>query len=333
MLNNKNILITGGTGSFGKMFVGYIIKKFKPKRLIIYSRDELKQLDMKNSINLKKYKYIRFFIGDIRDKDRLETALRDVDIVFHTAAMKQVDTAEYNPTECINTNIIGTTNLINASQKMGVKKFISLSTDKAVNPINLYGATKLAADKLVVAANNLSGEKLTRFSVVRYGNVVGSRGSVIPYFSSLIKSGASYLPITHNEMTRFWITLDQSALFVLNCLKIMKGGEIFVPKIPTAKIYDICKALDDKIKIKVIGIRPGEKLHEILCSKEMASSTIEFKKYFLITPGVKFFDGNINYFISKENEKGKKVKSDFEYSSNNQKKFLSIKEIKKLINT
>ena len=331
MLNNKSILITGGTGSFGKMFVSYIIKKFKPKKLIIFSRDELKQHDMKNSIDIKKYKYLRFFIGDIRDKDRLETALRDVDIVFHAAAMKQVDTSEYNPTECINTNIIGTTNLINASQKMGVKKFIALSTDKEVNPVNLYGATKLAADKLVVAANNLSGKNLTKFSVVRYGNVIGSRGSVIPYFKSLIKSGASYLPITHKEMTRFWITLEESSLFVLNCLELMKGGEIFVPKIPSAKIIDICKALNKDIKLKVIGIRPGEKIHEVLCSKEMSSYTLEFKKYFIIKPNLILFDGNINYSISKKGEKGKKVKENFEYSSENNKNSMSIDYIKKLL--
>ena len=322
MINHKTILVTGGTGSFGGMFVKYLIKNYKPKKLIIFSRDELKQMQMKQEINSEKLKYLRFFIGDIRDEERLEVALNGVDYVFHAAAMKQVDTSEYNPTECINTNINGTKNLI---------KVIALSTDKAVNPINLYGATKLAADKLVVAANNMSGSKNTRFSVVRYGNVINSRGSVIPYFKNLIKNNSKYLPLTDKKMTRFWITLDQSAKFVLDSLKLMKGGEIFVPKIPSSKIYDLCKALDKEIKIKIIGLRPGEKLHEILCSKEMADKTIEFKNYFVISPGIKFFDGNINYFVSKNGEKGKKVKPEFEYSSNNNFKNLSISELKKLI--
>ena len=331
MINHKTILVTGGTGSFGGMFVKYLIKNYKPKKLIIFSRDELKQMQMKQEINSEKLKYLRFFIGDIRDEERLEVALNGVDYVFHAAAMKQVDTSEYNPTECINTNINGTKNLIKVSQKNKVKKFIALSTDKAVNPINLYGATKLAADKLVVAANNMSGSKNTRFSVVRYGNVINSRGSVIPYFKNLIKNNSKYLPLTDKKMTRFWITLDQSAKFVLDSLKLMKGGEIFVPKIPSSKIYDLCKALDKEIKIKIIGLRPGEKLHEILCSKEMADKTIEFKNYFVISPGIKFFDGNINYFVSKNGEKGKKVKPEFEYSSNNNFKNLSISELKKLI--
>ncbi|MBG02306.1 MAG: UDP-N-acetylglucosamine 4,6-dehydratase (inverting) [Acidimicrobiaceae bacterium] len=330
MINNSCIFVSGGTGSFGKMFVNYIIKNFKPKKLIIYSRDELKQMQMKDELNSKK-KYLRFFIGDIRDEDRLEIALQGVDYVFHAAAMKQVDTSEYNPTECINTNIHGTNNLIKASQKNNVKKFISLSTDKAVNPINLYGATKLAADKLVVAANNMYSNKLTRFSVVRYGNVINSRGSVIPYFKELLKNGAKHLPLTDKKMTRFWITLDQSAVFVLRCLKLMRGGEVFVPKIPSSKVYDVCKAIDKKINIKLIGKRPGEKLNETLCSKEMSFNTIEFKNYFVVTPGIEFFDGNINYLLSKENEKGKKVRENFEYSSDNNKQILSIKSLRKLI--
>ena len=331
MINNKNIFITGGTGSFGKMFVKFIIKNFKPKKLIIFSRDELKQFEMKQELSKKKLGFLRFFIGDIRDEDRMETAMKDIDIVFHAAAMKQVDTSEYNPTECINTNINGTKNLIKISQKNNVKKFISLSTDKAVNPINLYGATKLAADKMVVAANNMSGSYLTRFSVIRYGNVINSRGSVIPYFKSLIENRANSLPLTDERMTRFWITLDESAKFVLNSLKLMKGGEIFIPKIPSSRIYDLCKALNSKIKIKITGIRPGEKLHETLISKEMSLNTIEFKKYFIVTPGMKFFDGNINYSISNDGEKGKKVKENFEYSSNKNNKYLSVYEIKKLI--
>lgn len=330
MINNKSIFISGSTGSFGSLFVSHIIKRYKPKKLIVFSRDELKQLKMKEAISPEKFKFIRYFVGDIRDKDRLDYALKDVDYVFHAAAMKQVDTSEYNPTECINTNIFGTQNLISSSQKNNVKKFIAISTDKAVNPINLYGATKLAADKLVVAANNMSGKNITRFSVVRYGNVINSRGSVIPYFKSLIDQGKT-LPITHKSMTRFLITLEQSANFVLDCLKLMRGGETFIPKIPSARLMDIVKALTVNPKVRIVGIRPGEKIHEVLCSREMSKYTLEFKKYYLIKPNINFFDGNINYLISKSGEKGKYVKDDLEYSSDSNKDFLKVKEIKQLI--
>ncbi len=330
MINNKSIFISGSTGSFGSLFVNHIIKKYKPKRLIIFSRDELKQLKMREKISPEKYPFIRYFIGDIRDKERLDFALSGVDYVFHAAAMKQVDTSEYNPTECINTNIFGTQNLITAAQKHKVKKFISISTDKAVNPINLYGATKLAADKLVVAANNLSGKNITRFSVVRYGNVVNSRGSVIPFFKDLIKNKKT-LPITDKSMTRFLISLEQSANFVLQCTDLMRGGEIFVPKIPSAKLMDIVQALDKKAKTKVVGVRPGEKIHEILCSKEMSDHTLEFKNYYLIKPSINFFDGNLDYSISKTGEKGKKIRKDSEYSSDKNPIFLNTNQIRKLI--
>jgi len=330
MINNKSIFISGSTGSFGSLFVNHIIKKYKPKRLIIFSRDELKQLKMREKISPEKYPFIRYFIGDIRDKERLDFALSGVDYVFHAAAMKQVDTSEYNPTECINTNIFGTQNLIAAAQKHKVKKFISISTDKAVNPINLYGATKLAADKLVVAANNLSGKNITRFSVVRYGNVVNSRGSVIPFFKDLIKNKKT-LPITDKSMTRFLISLEQSANFVLQCTDLMRGGEIFVPKIPSAKLMDIVQALDKKAKTKVVGVRPGEKIHEILCSKEMSDHTLEFKNYYLIKPSINFFDGNLDYSISKTGEKGKKIRKDSEYSSDKNPIFLNTNQIRKLI--
>ena len=331
MINNKSILITGGTGSFGSLFVKYIVKNYKPKRLIIFSRDELKQYKMQQELPPKKYKFLRYFIGDIRDKDRLKIATRDVDILIHAAAMKQVDTSEYNPTECIKTNIYGTENLISAARENGIKKFLLLSTDKAVNPINLYGASKLAADKLVIAANNLSGSNQTRFSVVRYGNVINSRGSVIPYFRKLIKLNSDYLPITDFEMTRFWISLEQSVNFILSSLSLMRGGEIFVPKIPSAKIVDVAKSISKKIKLKEIGIRPGEKLHEILFSKEINNDVIEFKNYYVIKPSISFFIKNNIYNISLTKEKGKKVPKDFEYRSDNNKMFLKISDVQKII--
>ncbi len=323
-MNNKNILITGGTGSFGKNFAKTVLKKLNPKRLIIFSRDETKQNEMSNDEIFKKNKSIRFFIGDVRDFDRLKTAFRDVDYVIHAAALKQVPTAEYNPTECIKTNIHGAENVIRASIECNVKKIIALSTDKAVNPINLYGATKLASDKLFIAANNLTGKQKTIFSVVRYGNVVGSRGSVVPLFNELINKKKDFLPITDFKMTRFWITLDEGVAFVLKSLNDMKGGEIFVPKIPSVRIVDLARAMSPKMKLKEIGIRSGEKLHELLFSKEEANNILVYNKYFKILPNIKFYNSS----LIKNNLKSKK-KSLNEYSSD-KNNFLTINQIKKI---
>ena len=329
---NKTVFITGGTGSLGHELVKIFLKDFSLKKLIIFSRDELKQSEMikKYSINDKK-KILRFFIGDVRDLERLKFAMKNVDFVIHAAALKHVDLAEYNPIEYVNTNIIGGKNVLEASYYNKVSKVIALSTDKAANPINLYGATKLVSDKLFISSNNISGPEKTKLSVVRYGNVVSSRGSVIPFFLNLKKNNVKFFPITDTKMTRFWITLKQSAYLILNSFYRMTGGEIFVPKIPSIKIIDLAKAIDPNKKIKIIGIRPGEKLSEILCSKDEYFNTIEFKDYYLIKPSIRFVDKKINYQISKDGEKGKMVVKDFEYSSSNNKKFLSIKELKKFI--
>ncbi len=324
MFNNKNILITGGTGSFGKEFSKQILKNYKPKKLIIFSRDELKQSEMLIDPNFKDKKNLRFFIGDVRDYQRLLMALKDVDIVVHAAALKQVPTAEYNPTECIKTNIYGAENVIRASIECDVKKIVALSTDKAVNPINLYGATKLASDKLFIAANNLTGKQKTIFSVVRYGNVVGSRGSVVPLFNELINKKKKFLPITDFEMTRFWITLDKGVAFVLKSLNDMKGGEIFVPKIPSVRIVDLAKAMGPKMELKEIGIRSGEKLHELLFSKEEANNVLEYNTHFKILPNIKFYNSS----LIKDKLKGKKG-SLKEYSSD-KNNFLTINQIKKI---
>ena len=332
MFNNKNILITGGTGSFGNLFVEVILKKFKPKKLIVYSRDELKQSQMNQKFPKEKYKCMRYFIGDVRDLARLKLAVNDVDYVVHAAALKQVDAAEYNPMECVKTNIGGAENVVIAAIDANVKKVISLSTDKASDPINLYGATKLTSDKIFVSSNNIVGEKQdTKFSVVRYGNVVGSRGSVVPIFQNLIAQGKKELPITDKKMTRFWITLHQSVDFVLKSFQRMQGGEIFVPKIPSIKVLDLAKAMGENLKIKVIGIRPGEKLHEKLCSIHEAYLTLDFPDHYIIQPSINFFNKNeINYSKNKLNEVGKPVQKDFEYRSDINKKFLNIREIIKL---
>ena len=329
---NKTVFITGGTGSLGHELVKIFLKDFSLKKLIIFSRDELKQSEMikKYSINDKK-KILRFFIGDVRDLERLKFAMKNVDFVIHAAALKHVDLAEYNPIEYVNTNIIGGKNVLEASYYNKVSKVIALSTDKAANPINLYGATKLVSDKLFISSNNISGPEKTKLSVVRYGNVVSSRGSVIPFFLNLKKNNIKFFTITDIKMTRFWITLKKSAYLILNSFYRMTGGEIFVPKIPSIKIIDLAKAIDPNKKIKIIGIRPGEKLSEILCSKDEYFNTIEFKDYYLIKPSIRFVDKKINYQISKDGEKGKMVVKDFEYSSSNNKKFLSIKELKKFI--
>ena len=326
-LKNKTIMITGGTGSFGQACTKFLLQ-YNAKKIIIYSRDELKQFEMSNKFNSSK---LRFFLGDVRDLDRLKLATKKVDILIHAAALKQVPAAEYNPMECIKTNIYGAENVISASIENNVKKIVALSTDKAANPANLYGATKLCSDKLFISANSLSGSANTKFTVVRYGNVIGSRGSVLPYFKSLIQKNVKSLPITDERMTRFWITLDYGVEFVLKSIDMMQGGELFVPKTPSIKITDLVRALDKKMKYHIIGIRPGEKLHEVLCPEDSARDTIEFKNYYLIRPSIDFTKGKTNnYKINKKNEKGKIVKSNFVYSSDTNPHFLNIKELKKL---
>lgn len=327
MFNNKSILITGGTGSFGHKYTQTLLQRFKPKRIIIFSRDELKQFEMQQVFNQS---CMRYFIGDVRDADRLKQAFKDVDYVIHAAAMKQVPAAEYNPMECIKTNIYGAENVIQAAISNDVTKVIALSTDKAANPINLYGATKLASDKLFVAANNMVGSGKTRFAAVRYGNVVGSRGSVVPLFKKLIENGATSLPITHPDMTRFWITLQDGVDFVLKNFQRMHGGEIFVPKIPSIKISDLATAYGGDLEQKMIGIRPGEKMHEIMCPSDDSHHTVEFEDHFVITPSIKFFGNEMNYLVNKIGEKGKIVAEGFEYHSGNNSHFLSIEQITEL---
>lgn len=330
---NKSVLITGGTGSLGNEMVKIFLRDFSLKRLVIFSRDELKQSEMsKKYSKIDKNQILRFFLGDVRDADRLKFAMKNINYVIHAAALKHVDLAEYNPLEHVNTNIIGAKNVIEAAFITNVSKVIALSTDKAANPVNLYGATKLVSDKLFVSANNISGDQKTRFSVVRYGNVANSRGSVLPYFLSLYKKKTKYFPITDKEMTRFWITLTESAELVLKSFYRMLGGEIFVPKIPSVKIIDLAKAINSDTKLKFTGVRPGEKLSEILCSRDEYFNTIEFKDYYLLKPSIKFIDQNISYLKSKDNEKGKMVPKEFEYSSSNNKSFLTLLEIKNFIN-
>jgi UDP-N-acetylglucosamine 4,6-dehydratase/5-epimerase len=326
MLNKKTILITGGSGSLGNALCSYIIRNYKPKRLIIFSRDELKQSEMRKIFSDTKYPFMRFFLGDVRDKDRLIEAFREVDVVVHGAALKQVPSGEYNPLELIKTNINGAQNVIEASLKNNVQKVIALSTDKAANPINLYGATKLASDKLFVAANNITGKNKCKFSIVRYGNVVNSRGSVVPIFKEFNKK--DYFPITDKRMTRFWITLDHGVDFIIKNLKRMQGGEIFVPKIPSVYVTDIAKSINPNKKLKIIGIRPGEKLHESMCSIDDNHLMIEFKDHYVIRPTI-VIQKNTNYFKNLKGEVGKKVNKDFQYISSENTKFLNIKEIQK----
>jgi UDP-N-acetylglucosamine 4,6-dehydratase len=327
MFNNKSVLITGGTGSFGKRFTDYLIKNYSPKKVIIYSRDELKQFEMQQHYNAS---CMRYFIGDVRDKERLISAMRDVDYVVHAAALKQVPAAEYNPNECIKTNIYGSQNVIDAAIAADVSRVIALSTDKAANPVNLYGATKLASDKLFVAANNMSGAKGPRFAVVRYGNVVGSRGSVVPFFHQLLNQGVTKLPVTHKEMTRFWITLDNGVEFVIKNFQRMQGGEIFVPKIPSIRILDLVESISGKREYDIVGIRPGEKLHEVMVPQEMAHHSLEFDDHYVITPAIKFFDKTVNYLKNKLGEEGQPVDDKFEYHSGTNPQFLTIDELKTL---
>jgi UDP-N-acetylglucosamine 4,6-dehydratase/5-epimerase len=325
MFDNSTILITGGTGSFGIKFTKIILERYKPKKIIIFSRDELKQFEMQQEFNKD---CMRYFIGDVRDLERVKQSTKGVDYIIHAAALKHVPAAEYNPMECIKTNINGSENIIKAALENKVNKVIALSTDKAANPINLYGATKLASDKLFVAANNMAGGHNTRFSVVRYGNVIGSRGSVVPFFKKLISEGADALPITHKEMTRFWITLQAGVEFVLKNFTRMYGGEIFVPKIPSVKITDLATSIAPECRQEIVGIRPGEKLHEIMCPSDDAHLTIEFNDHFVIKPSINFIDSCVDYANNAIGEKGVPVCDGFEYCSYTNKVFLNINELK-----
>ena len=324
MFNDKSILITGGTGSFGKKFIKMLLASYKPKKVIVFSRDELKQFEMQQVFNQK---CMRYFIGDVRDEYRLKQAMYDVDYVVHAAAIKQVPAAEYNPMECIKTNIHGAQNVINAAIECGVKKVIALSTDKAANPINLYGATKLASDKLFTAANNLVGDRPTRFSVVRYGNVVGSRGSVVPFFKKLVENGVKELPITDERMTRFWLKLEDGVEFVLKNFERMQGGEIFIPKIPSMRIMDLAKAVAPELPTKIVGIRPGEKLHEIMCPADSYYDTLEFSDHYVIQPSTKFA---VNYTKNAIGEVSNPVSDGFEYNSGTNPHFLTIEELREM---
>jgi UDP-N-acetylglucosamine 4,6-dehydratase len=331
MFNNKNLLITGGTGSFGSAFIKKVAQTYKPKKIIIFSRDELKQFEMKKKINKSKIKNFRFFIGDVRDRERVFAALKNVDIVVHAAALKQVDAAEYNPTEAIKTNIIGAENIISACIENKVDKIIALSTDKACSPINLYGATKLVSDKLFISANNIKGLTRCKFSVLRYGNVMASRGSVVPIFIEQ-KKNKQTLTVTSVNMTRFSLTINEGLNFAIDSLKMMIGGEIFVPKIPSYRILDLIKAIDSRNKYKIIGLRPGEKNHEELISSSDSLSTIETKKFYIITPNSEVTPWKKENFAKKN--KLKKInflKKEFSYSSFNNKNFLSVSQIKELI--
>jgi UDP-N-acetylglucosamine 4,6-dehydratase len=328
MFNDRIILITGGTGSFGKQCVRTLLSHYQPKKIIVYSRDELKQYEMAQEFDSP---IMRYFIGDVRDRERLSIAFRGVDYVIHAAALKQIPAAEYNPMECIKTNIHGANNTIDAAIERGVKKVVALSTDKAVNPINLYGATKLASDKLFVAANNLSGGLETRFSVVRYGNVVGSRGSVVPFFQKLLRDGVTEFPITDPRMTRFWITLQQGVDLVCQSFARMQGGEIFVPKIPSMKIIDLAKALAPNIKITIVGIRPGEKLHEVMCPRESSHLTIEFSDHYTIEPTIQFQEIPLDYTCNLLDEKGVRVPDGFEYSSDRNSDWLTNEQLMEMI--
>ncbi len=326
MLNDKAILITGGTGSFGKAFTRYVLENYNPKKIIIYSRDEFKQYMMQNEFKEYKSK-LRFFIGDVRDKERLMRAFEGVDYVIHAAAMKQVPACEYNPAEAIKTNIHGAQNVIDAALDKGVKKVVALSTDKAVNPVNLYGGTKLVSDKLFIAANAYAGEKDINFSIVRYGNVAGSRGSIIPLFHNIIKNGGTELPITDYRMTRFWISLRQGVELVIKALEEAKGGETFISKIPSFKITDLAEAMLPGCKMPEIGIREGEKLHEIMVTVEDSMTTYEYDKHFIVYPQMVWKDSD------KNTPTGKKVPEGFSYSSGNNTEWLSVEEIRELIKT
>jgi UDP-N-acetylglucosamine 4,6-dehydratase/5-epimerase len=323
IFDQKSILITGATGSFGHQCIKTLLQRSHPTKIIVYSRDELKQYEMSQVFDAPQ---MRYFIGDVRDRDRLFLAMRGVNYVIHAAALKQIPAAEYNPMECIKTNINGASNVIDAAIHCDVEKVIALSTDKAVNPINLYGATKLASDKLFIAANNIVGLQRIRFAVVRYGNVVGSRGSVVPLFQKLVREGAAELPVTDPRMTRFWITLQQGVDLVLQSFERMQGGEVYVPKIPSMKITDLAEALAPGVPLKTIGIRPGEKLHEVMCPIESSHLTLEFKDHFVITPTIEF-PHQVDYRVNAQGEPGAAVADDFQYSSDNNTEWLSLEQL------
>lgn len=323
MFNDKVILITGGTGSFGKKCTEIILKRFKPRKLIVFSRDELKQWEMKQTFPDSRFRCMRYFIGDVRDVERLHRAFEGVDYVIHTAALKQVPTLEYNPFEAVKTNILGAQNVINIAIDQGVKRVIALSTDKAANPINLYGATKLCSDKLFIAGNSYTKRDGTIFGVVRYGNVVGSRGSVIPFFMKQKEKGV--LPITDPRMTRFWITLEQGVDFVLHCMEKMVGGELFVPKIPSMKLIDLAKAVAPECEFEIIGIRPGEKLHEVMVTRDDARRTLDVGDFYIIQPDFNFWSRRCNWKGSRP------VQEEFEYNSGTNPKFLTIEEMKSIV--
>lgn len=329
MFNNKSILITGGTGSFGHQFIETLLENYTPSRIVVFSRDELKQFEMQQRFPQP---VMRFFLGDVRDGTRLRQAMRGIDYVVHAAALKQVPAAEYNPMECIKTNIHGAENVIAAALENEVKRVIALSTDKAANPANLYGATKLCSDKLFVAANNIAGGHATRFAVVRYGNVVGSRGSVVPVFKQLLANGATELPVTDPRMTRFWITLEQGIEFVIRSFERMYGGEIFVPKIPSMRILDLVESLAPGLPIKTIGIRPGEKLHEIMCPADDSHLTLEFTDHFVICPSIRFIK-QADYTANALGEAGEPVAEGFDYSSGTNPHFLSVEELRHMNGT
>jgi len=327
ILNGKTVLVTGGTGSFGKRFITRLLNEYNPEKVIVLSRDELKQSEMAMEFTDPR---MRYFLGDVRDEDRLRRAFKDVDVVVHAAALKQVPAAEYNPDECVKTNVNGAMNVINASLDRGVSHVIALSTDKAALPANLYGATKLASDKLFTAANNLSGKGGTKFAVVRYGNVIGSRGSVVPFFEKLVSEGATEIPITDTRMTRFWITLDQAIDLVFEGFDRMHGGEIFVPKIPSMNVVDLAEAVAPGLPHKIIGIRPGEKLHELMCPEDNAHETIEFKEHYVIKPTTSF-GRNVDFTVDAKGEKGTFVADDFEYKSNTNPHFLTVQELRDML--
>jgi len=329
-LQNLSILVTGATGSFGKHFIKRVLRDYNPRRLVVFSRDELKQFEMQQELPTEQYPALRYFIGDIRDRERVRRACRDVDVIVHAAAMKQIVAAEYNPTECIATNIIGAQNLIDAAIDNGVKRVVALSTDKAANPINLYGATKLCSDKLFVAGNNLAGRNKTRFAVVRYGNVIGSRGSVIPFFKRLAQQGASELPITHPEMTRFVITLDQGVDMVLMALGSLAGGEIFVPKLPSIKVTDLVPMILPGGKTRIVGIRPGEKLHEVMVPLEDSRSAVDMGKHYILQPSHTWWNTED---LKTELRGGSPVAEPFEYASNTNDWWLKPEEIRALIDS